>query len=259
MKHLLYCLNLKYHYMFKVIKLSVTLNILLFSLDVFSQENASINACMTDSPVTVDGYLNEASWQKSTVVSDFIQFEPDEGKASSRKTEVRILFGKDDLYIGATMYDNEEDIENNLGRRDEYNRADWFMVSIDSYFNKKTAYTFAVNAAGVQLDGQQDDNKKLSTTDVDPLLPAGLDVSWDAIWFSDVRITDNGWIAEIRIPYSMLRYSRNELQTWGIHYTRRIPRLGRGIRMAIYSTKCKNQPCIRLWSDNRNQGHRSET
>ncbi len=181
---------------------------------------------MTDSPVTIDGNLNEASWQQSQVVSDFIQFEPDEGKASSRKTEVRILFGKDDLYLGAIMYDNPENIENNLGRRDEYNRADWLMISIDSYFNKKTAYTFAVNAAGVQLDGQQDDNKKLSTTEANPLLPPGLDVSWDAIWFSDVRITDEGWIAEIRIPYSMLRYSRNELQTWGIHYRRRIPRLG---------------------------------
>jgi hypothetical protein len=100
------------------------------------------------------------------------------------------------------------------------------MVSIDSYFNRKIAYTFAVNAAGVQLDGQQDDNKKLSTSDANPLLPAGLDVSWDAIWFSFVRITDTGWIAEIRIPYSMLRYSRSELQTWGIHYRRRIPKLG---------------------------------
>ncbi len=212
--------------MFKVIKLSVTLIILLLSINVFSQESSSVNACMTDSPVTIDGNLNEASWQQSPVVTDFIQFEPEEGKASSRKTEVRILFGKDDLYIGATMYDSQENIENNLGRRDEYNRADWFMVSIDSYFNRKTAYTFAVNAAGVQLDGQQDDNKKLSTVDVNPLLPAGLDASWNAIWFSEVRITDKGWIAEIRIPYSMLRYSRNELQTWGIHYTRRIPKLG---------------------------------
>ncbi len=212
--------------MFRLIKLALTLNILLFAAEVFSQDDPAINAIMTDSPLIVDGNLNEAAWQKSSAVSDFIQIEPYEGKVSARKTEVRILFGRDDLYIGAIMYDNEKDIENNLGRRDEYNRADWFMVSIDSYFNRKTAYTFAVNAAGVQLDGQQDDNKKLSITDVDPLLPAGLDVSWDAIWFSEVRITDNGWIAEIRIPYSMLRYSRNELQTWGIHYTRRIPRLG---------------------------------
>ncbi len=212
--------------MFKVLGFILALNILFFSRGVFAQESTSLTACMTDSPVIIDGYLNETSWQHSPVVTDFVQFEPEEGKASERKTEVRILFGKDNLFVGAIMYDKQDDIENNLGRRDEYNRADWFMISIDSYFNRKTAYTFAVNAAGVQLDGQQDDNKKLSTSDVNPLLPAGLDASWDAIWFSHVTITENAWIAEIRIPYSMLRYSRNELQTWGIHLKRRIPRLG---------------------------------
>lgn len=212
--------------MFRLLKLTLTLIILILSPDAFPQESTSASVRITGSPLTIDGNLNEASWQQAPVVSDFIQSEPYEGKPSARKTEVRILFGKDDLYIGATMYDIEENIESNLGRRDEYNMADWFMVSIDSYFNKKTAYTFAVSAAGVQLDGQQDDNKKLSTTGADPLLPEGLDVSWNAIWFSDVRIGEKGWTAEMRIPYSMLRYSRNELQTWGIHCTRRIPRLG---------------------------------
>ena len=71
--------------MFKVIKLILTLNILLLSINVFSQESSSINACMTDSPVIMDGNLNEASWQKSPVVTDFIQFEPEEGKASHVK------------------------------------------------------------------------------------------------------------------------------------------------------------------------------
>lgn len=207
-------------------KLSGTLFLLLFSFNVFPRDTTLIKASFTGSPVIVDGYLNEASWQQAPVITGFTQFEPDEGKPSIRKTEVRILFGKDDLYIGAKMYDDKENIERNLGRRDEYNRADWIMVSIDSYFNRKTAYTFAVNAAGVQLDGQQDDNKKLSVNDANPLLPAGLDPSWDAIWFSDVALADDGWIAEIRIPYSMLRYSRNEIQSWGIHFRRRIPKLG---------------------------------
>ncbi|HUX96563.1 MAG TPA: DUF5916 domain-containing protein [Bacteroidales bacterium] len=204
----------------------ITFTFLLFFLDASPQESASFKAYMSDAPISVDGYLDESPWRQSPLVTDFIQFEPDEGKTSSRKTEIRILFGRDNLYIGATMYDRKEDIENNLGRRDEYNRADWFMVSIDSYDNRKTAFTFAVNAAGVQLDGQQDDNRKLSVRDANPLLPEGLDPSWDAIWFSDVNIENDKWIAEIRIPYSMLRYSRNEIQTWGIQFRRRIPKLG---------------------------------
>lgn len=207
-------------------RFNIPLILLLISHVVFSQESTSIKALATDSPIIVDGYLNESVWSESPVVTDFIQFEPEEGKPSARRTEVMILFGKDNLFVGARMYDNPENIEANLGRRDEYNRADWFMVSIDSYFNGRTAYTFAINAAGVQLDGQQDDNKKLSVREADPLLPAGLDPSWDAIWFSDVSITEEGWSAELRIPYSMLRYSRNDLQNWGIHFRRRIPRLG---------------------------------
>ncbi|MDX9726938.1 MAG: DUF5916 domain-containing protein, partial [Bacteroidales bacterium] len=160
------------------------------------------------------------------VVSDFIQYEPVEGTKSEFRTEVRMLFGKDDLYFGAMLFDTEENIENNLGRRDEYNRADWFMVSIDSYNSGKTAFTFAVNAAGVQLDGQQDDNKRVSSGQGNPLLPAGLDLSWDAIWFSEVSITEEGWAVEMRIPYNMLRYSKKEVQTWGVYYSRRIPKAG---------------------------------
>lgn len=196
------------------------------SPDLSSQESSSFKAYISDAPILIDGHLDEESWRQAPLVTDFIQYEPDEGKPSSNKTEIRIVFGRDNLYIGATMYDRKEDIENNLGRRDEYNRADWFMVSIDSYFNRKTAFTFALNAAGVQLDGQQDDNRKLSVRDANPLLPEGLDPSWDAIWFSDVNIENDKWIAEIRIPYSMLRYSRGEIQTWGIQFRRRIPRLG---------------------------------
>lgn len=193
---------------------------------IFCQNIPSIKAGVKGSEIIVDGNLNEDAWQQAQPVSNFYQLEPDEGEPSTRRTEVRVLFGKDDLYIGALMHDNSEIIEKKLGRRDEYNRADWFLVSLDSYFNKKTAYTFAVNSGGVQLDGQQDDNQKLSVLNGESSLPIGLDPSWDAIWFSAVRITDDGWIAEIRIPYSMLRYPRADSQTWGIHFTRRIPRLG---------------------------------
>jgi len=209
-----------------MIRLMSLMVLILFPMIALSQKTSLLQAEMTRSEINVDGYLNEDFWKQSQPLPDFLQYEPAEGEPSERKTEVRILFGKDDLYIGSIMYDNPESIETNLGRRDEYNMADWFMISIDSYFNKRTAYTFAVNAAGVQLDGQQDDNKKLSVSNADPSLPTGLDPSWDAIWFSTVRITDEGWIAEIRIPYSMLRYSKVELQTWGFHIRRRIPRLG---------------------------------
>jgi hypothetical protein len=214
--------------MFKTTLNTLVLFILASFQALFPQDNGSLSASVTNSPVIIDGILNEASWQDAQAVSDFIQYEPVEGIESNNKTSVRILFGKDDLYISAILFDKRENIENNLGRRDEYNRADWFMVSIDSYNSGKTAFTFAVNAAGVQLDGQQDDNRKVGSGSgtANTLLPTGLDVSWDAIWFSEVRITDEGWIVEMRIPYNMLRYMKKEIQTWGVYFSRRNPKSG---------------------------------
>ena len=212
--------------MIKTIITSLAVSILISSFELFSQDAGSVLSSFTESEIRIDGNLNDTPWQSAQVVSDFIQNEPVEGAKSEFRTEVRMLFGKDDLYFGAMLFSPEENIENNLGRRDEYNRADWFLVSIDSYNSGKTAFTFAVNAAGVQLDGQQDDNRRVSSGQGNPLLPAGLDISWDAIWFSEVSITEEGWVVEMRIPYNMLRYSKKEVQTWGIYYSRRIPKAG---------------------------------
>ncbi len=212
--------------MLKPVITTLVISILTSGSVLFAQENSVIEATTTDSAIIIDGILNEESWMEAGKISDFIQYEPVEGKESDHKTIVRILFGKDDLYVGALLYDTRSNIENNLGRRDEYNRADWFMISLDSYYSGRTAFTFAVNAAGVQLDGQQDDNRRVSSGEINPLLPAGLDVSWDAIWYSAVNITDEGWSVEMRIPYNMLRYSRKEIQTWGVYFSRRIPKSG---------------------------------
>ena len=193
-------------------------------LSATGQEKQVIKATHTDQAMSIDGYLEEPAWGEAEVIHYFVQREPAEGSNASKQTKVRILFGADNLYVGAVMYDSPDDVENVLGRRDEFNRADWLLVSFDSYFNRRTAYTFAVNAAGVQLDGQQGRIPTTVTSGINRI--EGLDTSWDAIWFSSVRITEEGWIAELRIPYSMLRFPGVEEQTWGLHITRRIPRLG---------------------------------
>ncbi|HEX2395703.1 MAG TPA: DUF5916 domain-containing protein [Bacteroidales bacterium] len=185
---------------------------------------------MSKEDIVVDGQLDEKVWQQAETVTNFIQLEPSEGTPSSRNTEIRVIFGENGLYIGAHMFDEPESVESALGRRDEYNRADWLLISIDSYLNRRNAYTFGISAAGVQLDGQRTSTDIMGFEDngtgAAPELPPGLDVSWDAIWYSAVRINEDGWVAEIRIPYSMLRFPEAETQTWGIHFTRRIARLG---------------------------------
>jgi hypothetical protein len=215
-----------YYPTFKSPFLHILYFILLFPAftSVFSQTQPAVKATIIKEQVTIDGVLDEELWAQAEPVTGFIQYEPVEGAIPSQKTEVKMLFGEAALYIGAVMYDNPSEIERAMGKRDEYNRADWFMVSLDSYFNRRMGYTFAVSAAGVQMDGQ----RSIGGGPGGPGGgggPRGLDNSWDAIWFSEVSITDEGWIVEIRIPYSQLRFSADN-ETWGVHFTRRIARSG---------------------------------
>lgn len=162
-------------------------------------------------PVRIDGFLDEVDWQQASPARDFRQAEPTEGATPSQRTEVRVLYGDNALYVGARMFDTQpSSIQRTLGRRDAFNQADWFTVSLDGYHDRKTALFFGVNAAGVQVDGAVS-----GTSD---------DLSWDAVWESAVRVDSAGWTAELRIPYSMLRFSPADVQTWGVNFERRIPR-----------------------------------
>ncbi|MEM6327141.1 MAG: DUF5916 domain-containing protein [Bacteroidota bacterium] len=162
--------------------------------------------------MTIDGVLNEASWTEADVATDFVQIEPTEGAPSSQTTRVRVLVSNDAIYVGAEMTDREPGaIRRPLSRRDDTGIADAFDVAIDSYNDGRTARAFGVTAAGVQFDALIEGDEG--------------DDSWDAVWFSAVRLTPTGWTAEFRIPFSQLRFS-GESQSWGINFRRVIPRLG---------------------------------
>ena len=107
-------------------------------VSLIEQDNV-ISASYVDEPIVLNGILDEAGWQASAVISDFVQYEPVDGAPASQKTEVRVLYGANSLYIGAYMYDDDPmAIEKTLGRRDDFNRADWFMVSLDAYLDRQT-------------------------------------------------------------------------------------------------------------------------
>ncbi|MEX0599853.1 MAG: DUF5916 domain-containing protein [Rhodothermales bacterium] len=199
--------------------------LLLFSARVSAGQSATsaaasgLTAYEAETAITVDGMLDEGPWQAAASATGFRQSSPNEGAPATQETEVRVVYGTSNVYIGATLYDDSpDDISTSLGRRDDVNRADWFFVSLDSYFDRKTAYVFGVNAGGVQYDGIRGGGG------------GGFfgrpDESWDAVWESDVRVTSEGWIVEMRIPYSMLRFTEAEAQRWGVHFSRQITRLG---------------------------------
>jgi len=200
------------------------LSLLLTSIPVQSQADTlptpSLQAMPLNHELRLDGRLTEPDWRRAPIAADFRQTEPVEGAAPSFPTAVRMLYGPDALYIGAMLYDPEPHrIRRLLGRRDQFNQADWFSVFVDSYFDRKTAYVFAVNAAGVLVDG-------LLTTGGGPRSGnSSPDLSWDAVWEAAVAVVDSGWSVEMRIPYAMLRFPLAEVLTWGILFRRDIARL----------------------------------
>ena len=180
----------------------------------------TLSAYPVTGTISTDGRLDEPEWESASHATGFVQYEPNEGAEPSQQTEVHVLYGDNALYVGAILYDDEPDrIMRTMGRRDEMSQSDWFIISIDSYFDRKTAYNFGVNAAGVQADG-------IVTTGFFRFQGFPFDTSWDAVWTSAVHVSNKGWVVEMRIPYSMLRFPEADIQQWGINFRRMIPRSG---------------------------------
>ncbi len=165
----------------------------------------------------IDGLLNEAVWGDAPVASGFVQFRPRAGEPATERTEVRVLYVPGAIYVAARLHDTRPDgIIRRLARRDERTVSDAFRVGIDSYFDRRTAFVFEVNASGVQRDWLQYDDTRQ-------------DAAWDAVWESAVSSDAGGWVVEMRIPVSQLRFERQDGDggelTWGINFERQIARL----------------------------------
>ncbi|HYH81327.1 MAG TPA: DUF5916 domain-containing protein [Longimicrobium sp.] len=163
----------------------------------------------------LDGVLDDAAWALAQPLTDFVQRSPDPGAAATLRTEARILYDDAAVYVAIRAIDPTPDsIVAPVGRRDLAGiSSDWVHVMLDSYNDKRTAFRFSVNAAGVQKDA-------FHSNDVNE------DLGWDAVWESAAKVDSGGWAAEYRIPLSQLRFSSREAgaQTWGLQVTREIAR-----------------------------------
>jgi hypothetical protein len=163
--------------------------------------------------ITLDGKLDEPAWLAATPITNFTQLDPDEGRPASQRTEVRFLFDDEALYIGATMYDTAgaPGVTTRLVRRDASFDSEYLQIVIDAYHDHLSRAFFELNPAG-------------SKSDYIGIGTSCCDQSWDPIWEATTRIDRDGWTAEIRIPYSQLRFSRDSVQTWGLQVRRYIKR-----------------------------------
>ncbi len=198
-------------------KHTILLIILSISLyPVFGQvKKKTASAISISSTIKIDGILDEPAWQTAAPAVDFIQRIPFNGRPATLKTEVRFLYDNTGLYIGAFMADPHPDsIPRQLGLRDvEDLNADYFLVVLSPFNDGINGFGFKVWVSDVQTDF------KLPGIDGEDK-----DLSWDAVWQSKATMTDQGWIAEIKIPYSAIRFPKKPDQEWGINCQRDIRR-----------------------------------
>ena len=164
--------------------------------------------------IDVDGRLDEGDWLSAEAASDFLQRDPDEGHEATERTEVRVLFDDEAIYVGARMFDRKPPaITRRLTRRDQNSDglADAIDVSFDPHHDHLTGVVFSVTAAGTQSDAALFND-------------SGWDSTWDAVWASAVAVDDDGWTAELRIPFSQLRFEVGSGMTWGFQVVRDLQR-----------------------------------
>ena len=177
----------------------------------------TFHAARVTKPPAIDGDLSDEAWKNAEEITSFTQHDPDDGKPATQKTVVKVVYDNDAIYVGAMMYDTKP-VTTLLGRRDNSLESDWFKIYIDSQHDRLSGAEFWVNPSNVQIDG-------ILYNDIYD------DWSWDAVWLSSTKIVPGGWVAEVRIPYSQLRFSDQPAQTWGINFIRSINKNGESDRL----------------------------
>jgi hypothetical protein len=187
----------------------LTILVLVFSVHIYAQKRIYTTAKITSEPPRIDGVFNENIWGIVEWSDGFIQREPHEKEPATEDTHFKIVYDDNNLYVAIRCLDSAPDsIVRRMSRRDGFD-GDWAEINIDSYHDLRTAYSFTINAAGVKGD-------EAVTND------GNWDSSWDPIWYAETSVDSFGWNAEIRIPFTQLRFGKQEEYVWGLQLNRRL-------------------------------------
>jgi hypothetical protein len=189
--------------------------LLLTPFSSFSQQPVKkLPATRIQTPPKIDGALDDDVWKNVPVATDFIELNPTSGRHEKpeERTEVKILYDNNAIYIGARMYETSPTkIAQELTTRDNVANDDFIGIILDTYHDGINGSGFYVTAAGVQFDAKYAPNPNGNNEDP----------NWNAVWESKVKIDKEGWTAEIKIPYSALRFAKKDVQLWGMNLLRR--------------------------------------
>ncbi|NQV77445.1 MAG: carbohydrate binding family 9 domain-containing protein [Lutibacter sp.] len=186
----------------------------IFSYSYSQLDIKSVNALRISKTPLIDGVLDENFWQNADTAQNFVMFQPGDGseERANKKTTVKIVYDDEAIYFGATLYDDKpQEIPMQFGGRDQFGQVDFFLISISPNNHGQNDTEFAVMSTGAQGDAKVTSERK--------------DFSWNAVWDSEVTVNEDSWVVEIKIPYSALRFSNTNTQTWGINFHRRINKL----------------------------------
>ncbi len=177
----------------------------------------TVIAIRSAAPIKLDGVLDEEIWQQAEPVTGFRRERPGDGEPAAESTAVRVVFDDRALYVGVRLYNEDErTLSKRLGRRDDFRiQTDKFFVIIDPHHDHRTAVILGVTTVGVLEDGSMSGDR---------LYP--FDMSWNPVWEARTTIDSAGWTAEMRIPFSQLRFSGEHTQVWGIQFMRIVQRAG---------------------------------
>ena len=185
---------------------AVTLNV---------EANKEIKPLLTHEAIEIDGHLTEEAWSQTQMIDDFTQQFPDEGQPATERTEVRMLYDTEKLYIGFECYDSEPDrvVANEMRRDGQLWQNDNVYIMLDTYGDKRQCFFFRTNALGALSDTAVTDGGE------------NLNGSWDCIWEAAGRQHEKGWTVEIAIPFNQLRFKKKDSMVWGVNFGRNIARL----------------------------------
>jgi len=187
---------------------------ILFQFNAVAQINLnpkSIHALKISLQPTIDGVLDESLWKNAETAKDFVMFRPGIGtnEPQGKKTEVKVMYDDEAIYFGALLYDDDiKNIPLESATRDNFGQTDWFGIMLNPLNDGQNDTEFFIQATGNQGDAKATINDE--------------DFSWSAVWESAVKLDDEKWVVEVKIPYAALRFSNEKVQTWGLNFHRRM-------------------------------------
>jgi len=207
---------------------------LIMGADIQAQEAPhAIAAAITSVPV-IDGRLDDVTWAEAQILTGFVQREPTEGRPVSERTEVRVAYDGEALYVGAWLFDTDPTslVFGQTLRDASLNESDAFVLVLDTYLDRQNGFIFGTTPAGIEYDGQVANEGQGSGgggtrpggSRQQRGSGGGFNLNWDGSWEVATSSDARGWYAEMRIPFTTLRYGAGGDQTWGLNFERRIRR-----------------------------------